>query len=109
MKTATVEALREQKDRCLRIIDVDKALTRLEANQDYKKVFEFLFDDLLKQQAQEAFSVLMDKNHAEKSLKFVKALSRTKDYISSLHFIAEGCAAEISDIDNEIVKIEAEE
>ncbi len=109
MKTATVEALREQKDRCLRIIDVDKALTRLEANQDFKKVYEFLFDDLLKQQTTEAFSIIMDKTHAEKSLKFVKALSRTRDYLSSFHLIAEGAEAEITEIDNEIVRAEAEE
>ena len=109
MKTATIDALHKQKDRCLRIIDVDKALTRLEANQDYKKVFEFLFDDLLKQHIQDGYSIVNNPEHAKKSLQFAKALSRTRDYLNSLHIIAEGCIDEVTSIDNEIVKAEEEE
>lgn len=109
MKTATISALCKQKDRCLHIIDVEKALTRLEANKDYHTVFNFLFDEELKQQIQEAYSIVNDPVHAKKAEQFAKSLSRVCDYLDSLHIIAEGCEDEIAYIDGEIVKAEAEE
>lgn len=109
MKTATISALHKQKDRCLHIIDVEKALTRLESNDDYHTVFNFLFDEELKQQIQEAYSIVSNPEHAKKAEHFAKALSRIHDYLVSLHIIAEGCKDEIAYIENEIVKAEAEE
>jgi hypothetical protein len=109
MKTATISALKEQKDRCLHIIEVEKALTRLEANEDYKILSQFLFDEELKQQIQEAYSIVNNPDHAKKAEQFAKSLSRVHDYLSSLHYIAEGCVDEVAHLDNEIVNAEAEE
>ncbi len=110
MKTnATVDSLRQQKEHCLHIIEIDKALTRLEANKDYKDLYNFLFNDLLLRHVQFAYGVNYGEEYSKRSLKLAKAISRTKDYLDSFHQYAEDCSNRLTDIDVEIVRNETEE
>lgn len=106
---ATVDAMRRQKDQYLRIVEMDKALTRLEANKDYKVFYDFLFKEVLLMLSADAYNIHYADDFHKRNEKLVKALSRTRDYLEEFHEYAEDCANKIKDLSDEILKIEAEE
>lgn len=105
----TADELRQHKDRCLHIIEVDKALTRLEANNDFKLVQEYIFKETLLNHVQIGFNLNGNNEYAKQNIKLAKAISRVGDFIKNLHAVAEHCEQDLQHIDNDILEAEAEE
>ena len=109
MRTATIDALHKQKEQCLHMIEIDKALTRLEANKDFKDLTEFLFNESLLSHAELSCDLMNDEEVTQKHDAMLKALARTKSFIKNIHNTAEACVDNLPRIDAEIIKAEAEE
>jgi len=106
---ASIDALREQKNQELHIIEVSEALARLEKNKDYKLLSDFLFKDMVLRHSEFSFGLNYEDAYQGKSRKLLKALVRTNAYLKNLHAIADDATQHISEIDAEIVKLETED
>lgn len=106
--TVTAYDLRKQKEQCLHIIDIEKALTRLEDNPDFKAVCNFLFEENLLNNSKYAYSIHVNEEARKGSLKLAKALSRTQEYMESIHAVAKNCAEQLPELDKAIIDEEAE-
>ena len=104
--TVTADDLRQQKEQCLHIIDIEKALTRLEDNADYKALTNFLFKEMLEDNVKYAFSIHTNEEAGKGAMKLAKSLSRTNEDIETIHKVAENCAAQIPELDQAIVDAE---
>ncbi len=106
--TVTAEELRQQKKQCLHIIDIEKALTRLEDNADYKILTDFLFKENLSANVKYAFSIHTSEESRKGAMKLAKSLSRVNEYITNLHAVARNCSEQIPDLDKAIFESESE-
>ena len=104
--TVTADDLRQQKEQCLHIIDIDKALTRLEDNADYKALHDFLFKENLENNVKYAFSIHTNAKSRKGAMKLAKSLSRVQEYIETIHKVAQNCADQIPELDQAIVDVE---